>query len=325
MLIHDKIYGDISIEDPTIIDLINSKPFQRLKKISQDGAAHYIQPYRDVTRYDHSIGTWYLSFRYKRPIEEQIASLLHDLPHTAFSHVIDFVMHDKNHEYHDRFIKQVIVDSEIPEILQRHHIKLSKILDKASFPLLDNKLPDISVDRFDYFMRDGFTANLLPRQTIDLFLQSVKEQDETFYFEDIKVAGLFSVMFMNCSRLIWLDPTSHGSFFLISEALQIALKKGYITEKDFFKTDEVVMEQMRNTNDPDILAFLERLQPGKGFHYSPKEEAEFFGPNKPRFVDPWVLQQEKLHLLSDLTPGLKEYFADYTKQHRELGVKQETY
>lgn len=324
MHITDRIYGTIEITHPLIIDLIHSQPFQRLKKISQDGAAHYIQPHRNVTRYEHSIGTWYLSFRYQRPLEEQIASLLHDLPHTAFSHVIDFVMKDKNHEYHDHFIKEVIINSEIPEILAKYNVQLSKILDKESFPLLDNKLPDISVDRFDYFMRDGFTSNLLPKETITLFLNSVKEKNDKFYFEDVKIAALFSVMFMNCSRLIWLDPTSHGSFFLISEPLKIALKKKYITKKDFFGTDKVLMQKLIDTNDKEIIHLLKRLQPGKEFHYADEKTAEFFGPNKPRFVDPWVMHDGKLVQVSDLIPGMKEYFAEYTKTHKVLGVRQNT-
>ena len=79
MIIHDRIYGKITVENPLIIDLINSKPVQRLKKISHDGATHFIQPIRDITRFEHSIGTWYLSARFNRPIVEQAASLLHDV------------------------------------------------------------------------------------------------------------------------------------------------------------------------------------------------------------------------------------------------------
>ena len=116
MLIHDRIYGAINITEEVVVELINSNPLQRLKKISQDGAPHFIQPIRNVTRFEHSIGVWYLSFLYKRPIEEQIASLLHDIPHTAFSHVIDFVMADEKHEFHEKFTNQIILNSEIPGI-----------------------------------------------------------------------------------------------------------------------------------------------------------------------------------------------------------------
>ena len=89
------------------------------------------------------------SAKFNRPLAEQVASLLHDIPHTAFSHVIDVVMQDKNHEYHDRFFEQVIINSEIPEILKKHKLSLNKVLAKSAYPLLNNNLPDISVDRWD--------------------------------------------------------------------------------------------------------------------------------------------------------------------------------
>lgn len=322
MTIHDRIYGSITINDPVIIDLVHSKPIQRLKGISQDGASHYIQPIRNVTRYEHSIGTWYLSHFFKRPIEEQIASLLHDVPHTAFSHVIDFVMNDKNHEYHDRFTKEVISSSEIPKILKRYNIDLQKVLNKERFYLLDNKLPDLSVDRWDYFMRDGNMFQLLPKKVIDLFLDNVKIKGERFFFETHSVAGLFAVMFMNCSRLIWLDPTSHGAFFLIAESLKKALNKRYITKNDFFSTDEVLMKMLRGTEDHEILSLLNRLEIGREFCYASESQAEFFGPNKPRYIDPWVEQNNKLIHLSDLVPGLRDYFCEFTSRYTNLGVRQ---
>jgi HD superfamily phosphohydrolase len=324
MLITDRIYGEIEITNPLIIDLINSKPFQRLKHISQDGATHFLQPFRDVTRYEHCIGAWYLSAKFDRPIEEQIASLLHDIPHTAFSHVIDFVMEDKKHAYHDHFIKQVIINSEIPEILERYTISLEKILDKSVFYLLNNNLPDISVDRWDYFMRDGFTNGLLPKETVELFLESIYEKDERFYFTNTRIANLFTIMFMNCSRLLWLDPASHGASFLLSNAIKIALTKKYIIKEDFFDTDDVLMQKLIDAKDYEIDALLKRLKPTTKFEYASKEESEFYGSNKPRFVDPWVLHEKKLVQLSELTPGLEQYFTDFKNQHQNLGVKQIT-
>lgn len=323
MIINDRIHGRIRIDDPVIVALINSRPMQRLKEISQDGAPHYIQPERDVNRFEHSVGTWYLSYLYKRPIEEQIASLLHDVPHTAFSHVIDYVMKDEHHEYHDKFTKQIIMKSEIPEILKEYKVDLGKVLNKESYDLLDNKLPDISVDRWDYFMRDGHAFGLMPKQTVRLFLDSIKEKDKKFYFKDLRIASMFAVMFMNFSRLIWLDPTSHGAFFLIAEALKKGLNNGVITEEDIFATDEKMMKKLRTQHDPEINALLNRLKPGRNFSYATEAEAEFFGPSKPRFVDPLVESGGKLKRLSDLVPGMSQYFSEYIDNYKYLGVIQD--
>lgn len=322
MIIRDRIYGQLSITNPLIADIIASGPMQRLKAISQDGAPHFIQPVRNVNRFEHSVGAWYLSSRYSRPIEEQLASLLHDVPHTAFSHVIDFVMHDERHEYHDRFTKALIMRSEIPEICARHGIDIQLVLHKEHFHLLENDLPDISVDRWDYFMRDGYAFGLLPKQTVKLFLSAVKVEDNQFYFDDLRIASQFAILFTNFCRLIWLDPTAHGSFFLIAEALKIALVQGIITQDDLFQTDEFVLTKLQKAHHAEIDDLLARLQPGRNFAYAPQGEAEFYGPSKPRNVDPLVKQGARLCRVSELVPGFRDYIDEFQSRYRSIGVVQ---
>jgi len=73
-------------------------------------------------------------------LEEQIAGLLHDIPHTAFSHTIDFVFPNKDHNFHERFHEKIIKESEIPEILERYGFVLERLLNEHNFPLLEKKL-----------------------------------------------------------------------------------------------------------------------------------------------------------------------------------------
>lgn len=322
MKYNDRIYGSIDITEPVIVELIKSKPMQRLKGISQDGAPHYIQKVRTMNRFEHSVGAWYLSHRFERPIEEQIASLIHDLPHTAFSHVIDFVMHDEKHEFHEKFMEKIVYESEIPAILVRYDVDINRVLAKDNFPLLENDLPDISVDRWDYFTRDGAVFAIMPQSLINQFLKEIRTDGEQFYFTDQGLAGTFAVMFMNFSRLFWLDPTSHGSFFLIANSLKIALKEGIITEEDFFTTDAEVMDKLKKSGNKEIGVYLDRLKPGREFIYAVKSDAEFYGPNKPRYVDPLVKVGKKLKRISELIPGVAYYFEEYSKTHKYLGVKQ---
>lgn len=322
MVIKDRIYGTIEIKNPVIVELIKSKPFQRLKKISQDGAAHFIQPVRNVTRYEHSIGVWYLSQKYKRSIEEQIASLLHDAPHTAFSHVIDLVVGDETHKFHEIFMERVVLNSEIPEILKKHGVSVKKVLKKESFDILENELPDISVDRWDYFMRDGYTIGFLPKKLIDEFLGGIFIEKDKFYFKNVRLASTFAIFYANCSRLIWLDPTSHGSFFLIAEAIKIGLDSGKISQDDFFTNDEILMEMLKGIGNKQIDSLLERLKPGKEFVYADEKDAEFYGPNKPRVVDPLVKKDGKLIRVSKLVPSLEYFFKEFSENYKYKGVNQ---
>jgi uncharacterized protein len=271
MIITDRIHGKLTITDPFIVDLINSGPMQRLKHISQDGATHFIDPTMNGTRFEHSVGAWYLAKYFDRPIEEQVACLLHDVPHTAFSHVVDFVMDDRNQTYHDRFLKQVVLASEIPGICKKHGTDIERVLAKEDYYLLDNHTPELSFDRWDYFMRDGYMVGVFPKESVKLVLQSAKLRNGQFYFKDLQVAGMLCVLSMTVAQLIYTGATSYGSYFLLAGALKAALETGVITEQDFFTTDDEVYGKLVAAHDDKIDAYLNRLQPGKDFVLASKE------------------------------------------------------
>ncbi len=320
MRIKDRVYGEIEITDSLIEELINSAPMQRLKEIGQAGATTFLHPQRNVTRFEHSIGVWHILERFGASKKEQVAGLLHDTPHTAFSHIADVVFPNEDHSFHDRFTEQVIMDSEIPVILKKYNIEVEEILDKEQFHLLDAELPDLSADRIDYFLRDTRSEQLFPDSLVKQFLDGLSVEDSKFYFRDRSLACLYSLLFIDAGRLLWLDPSSHGSYFLLAEALKKAMKLGELTEKDFFKTDKEVFAILKEIKDKEIETLLSRLNPQTRFVYADKSEAEFFGPNKPRAVDPLVKVEDKMMRISNLVPDLKVYFEHYKKSHKNLGV-----
>lgn len=321
MTITDRIYGNVNVTDPLIVALLNAAPLQRLKSISQDGATHFIQPVWNVNRFEHSFGAWYLARHFNRPVEEQVACLLHDVPHTAFSHVVDFVMDDPNQEYHDRFLKQVVFDSEIPSICAKHGLDIHKVLQKEDYYLLDNTTPELSFDRWDYFMRDAHTMGILPLGMVQLIISSAKLKGEQFYFEDLNVASQLCLTTLMVCQLSYVSATSHGSWFLLAEALKIALKEHIITEQDLFTTDEAVWDKLAHADNASIHSYLARLRPGNEFEYATKQDAEFYGRNKARYVDPLVLKDGELYKTSELIAGLAEYIETFKQRCQYIGVK----
>ena len=105
----DKIYGKIKIDEPVINDLIASEPLQRLKAVNQYGASFYRFPHLTTNRFEHSVGVYYILKRLGASVEEQIAGLLHDVPHTAFSHVSDIVFEDPTQTFHEKFHEKIIL------------------------------------------------------------------------------------------------------------------------------------------------------------------------------------------------------------------------
>ena len=92
MVIHDSVYGGTDITSEVILELINARSIQRLKGIAQYGIPDEFYHRKNYSRYDHSVGVMLLLKRLGASEEEQIAGLLHDVSHTAFSHVIDWVV-----------------------------------------------------------------------------------------------------------------------------------------------------------------------------------------------------------------------------------------
>ncbi len=123
-------------------------------------------------------------------------------------------------------------------------------------------------------------------------------------------------------QLGYVSATSHGSWFLLAEALKIALKENIITEEDLFTTDEAVWDKLTKANNKTIKFYLGRLKPGREFEYAPKDDAEFYGKNKARYIDPLVLRNDKLQKTSELVVGLAQYIEDFKQKCQYIGVKQ---
>ena len=156
--INHKIYGNYTITEPVLIELINSKSLQRLKEICNGGAWFFHYTYKkQFTRYDHSIGVMLLLRKFNATLEEQIAGLLHDISHTAFSHVADFVFGRlQEHDYQDSKLEKAFQVQGINKILRKHKINPKFILNEKNFSLLERNLPTLCADRLDYTFQDPF-------------------------------------------------------------------------------------------------------------------------------------------------------------------------
>ena len=322
MIIKDRVYGKIKIDSPLIIELIASSPMQRLKNINQSGGPVFLEPLRDITRYEHSIGVWLILKKYGASIKEQVAGLLHDTPHTAFSHVIDVVFPTEDHTFHEKFTEKIIMNSEVPSILKKHKIKVEDILMKENFPFLEADLPDLSADRIDYFLRDTRPDQIFPNSLVKEFLDGLFVKNSVFYFKDRSLASLYAILFLNAGRLLWLDPNSHGSFYLLATALKRAMAIKKITLEDFFGTDNQVFAKLKKIDDKQVKECVKRLNPTTKFIYVEPNLAEFSGPNKPRIVDPLVETSKGLVRISEIVPRLNELFDHYKKTYKILHVSE---
>uniref|UniRef100_A0A1X7T7E2 Death domain-containing protein n=1 Tax=Amphimedon queenslandica TaxID=400682 RepID=A0A1X7T7E2_AMPQE len=182
LLFEDDIYGNIIIDHPLIIKIVQSRQFQRLKKISTLGYTYENKTKANYTKLQHSIGMYYFAGEYVKQLQRkqpelnitesdvlcvQIAALCFNLGVGPFSHIFGL------------FLK---------EICQKQHTeKPWDNFSEASVNMFQYMLED-NEDLMDSFRR--YFNN--PREDITFITELMREerkmqciQDKEFLYEII--------------------------------------------------------------------------------------------------------------------------------------------
>lgn len=311
----DTFYGPIQVEEPILLELIDHPVFQRLKFIHQYGVAYYTTFREEFTRYDHSLGVLAILRTKGSSLQEQIAGLLHDVSHTAFSHVGDWIFGKQNQEkdyqssIHSEFLKQ----SGLEEILKKYDLTADEILPEGDFfPALKCPLPNLCADRIDYNIQGAFHQGFITYEEAQTIFQDLEFTNNIWTAtckEPLKKLTLFS-LFMTAR--CWGDPTNYLSSLWLAEAILRGVELGDISYQEIhFGTDQAIWDKLIHHQDPFIQKKMSRLSQTDA-HYSIvlPSEADFTVKCKFRGVDPWILQDGKLARITSLDPDL---FEEYEK------------
>lgn len=180
-LILDPIHDIISFEDNDcdrlLLALINTREFQRLRRIKQLGMSEMVFPGGNHSRFAHAIGVMHNARRFLdrivkitgKEVEHRTAvlaaALLYDLGHGPFSHAFEKI----TGEDHESRTVEIIVDAdtEVNRVLRGHNAALPELLrrffetDPESAPgpipayLVQVISSQLDADRFDYLLRDS--------------------------------------------------------------------------------------------------------------------------------------------------------------------------
>lgn len=180
----DPIYGYIKIKDELIWRLVQTKEFQRLRRIHQLGGTSMVFHTAEHSRFSHSLGVYEIARRIVYEVEsvsetltdeERLitlcATLLHDLGHGPYSHTFEAVFNTD----HEQFTIDIITgDTEVNKVLESHEIgfadKVARIIrkecyqeschnDECHHPIMIHIVTSqLDADRLDYLQRDAYNT-----------------------------------------------------------------------------------------------------------------------------------------------------------------------
>jgi HD superfamily phosphohydrolase len=313
---YDSIYGPVVIDEPVLVALIESAAIQRLQGVLQHGISGLIGITSPLTRFDHSVGVMLLVRRLGASLEEQAAALLHDVSHTAFSHVIDYVFADHDGQsYHDRVKASYVAQTDIPAILTRFGYDWQLVLNEERFPLLEQPAPRLCADRIDYFLRDSLSLKLATAEEIAAVLQHLLVYENRIVVDDLSAARWLAERYIAADDASWANFREVALYELTAQAIRLALQKGILSEADLWGTDAPVWARLHSAADSELQALLHLISPDTRFvrdEYAPT----FSVSTKLRTIDPDVLLGNKLITLTALDTEFARHRVAY------LGSKQ---
>jgi hypothetical protein len=320
MTISDRVYGQINIDEPVILELLASPSLERLRGIDQHGYTRAYWPKdKIISRLEHSIGVFWLLKKYGAPLAEQVAGLIHDISHSAFSHCVDYILNKGNGQkqnHQDNIFPDFVRQSDIGSILEKYGLDLEYLLDDNNFPLKETPLPNLCADRLDYSLRAAIVYGDLPETAANLLLDNLVTKNKAWVFKDLPSAKQYAELFKTLNDKYYTALWAGAMHQVIGDYIGYALDKGYLGKGDLYTTDQEILDKAAffHRQDKKLLDLSKRLNIKDGFENNPNDYDRIIHL-KSRLVDPLFFDQGEVRRFSDIETSWKEILK------QELGHK----
>lgn len=307
----DTVWGKERIQDKLLKELIASFALQRLKEIDQSGPPAYFCLPR-FSRYEHSVGVLALLIRAKVSLEQQVAGLLHDASHTAFSHLGDMLFYKSNA---DKSYQDLVHLKSLRALGAMAITRKKGICDAALDPdcgrhtALEQPLPDLCADRIQYVIHTGVILGCLTPREARAIVDDLRFDGKKWTLSSPMYArklGLLSLVF---TRHFWGAPFNLIFYETFTKILRYALKKGIVTRQEIqLGRDSPIMNRLKASTDPHIAQELRAITQ-KAFQYHIVAHGRGTYNLRPKFrgIDPLVRFPQPI----SKSKGKKDIHKDY--------------
>ncbi|MBQ7528638.1 HD domain-containing protein [bacterium] len=261
-----------------LVEILDTAPVQRLRKIKQLGTAYFVYLGALHTRFEHSLGTYHLAHKLIQILQEfgakftdrelliaGASALLHDIGHMPFGHTIEderriFSRHDSP----ERFCYFFYGDNELATVLQKYDLAdpVFKVLcGQSQYSWIEELISGtFCADLLDYLARDAFFCGLVQKYDERIFRTFRLDeghiyldcQRSGFMREDVisEIINLLRLRYFLTER-VFFHHTKTASGAMISKIIERALDLG------------LSLQDLLSMGDEKLLAYIEfNLQDG---------------------------------------------------------------
>ena len=270
-VLKDPVHSYIHIHYEVIWNCLDSKEFQRLRRIRQLGGDFQVYPTAEHSRFSHSLGVYEIVRRMVTEVKSlcvelteyekvcvMLAGLLHDVGHGPFSHAFE---HVTNHSHEEYTAKIILGNTELNSILRVVSEKLPQDIVSIIQHTHENDILNqivsgqLDADRMDYLLRDSyFTATSYGQFDLERILRTmrVRKTNEGRKVIVVKYTGIHSVEDYIMARYQMYWQVYYHPVARSYEAVFIQL---FNRLKDIFKVDKDYFEDMKV-----LIPFLEKSE-----------------------------------------------------------------
>ena len=228
----DPVHRYIYVYDHLIWELINTKEFQRLRRIKQLGTSFLTFHGAEHTRFHHSLGVYEIARQLIDQFQQYpewddrdrelllAAALLHDVGHGPFSHAFEHVFSVRHEVWTERII---LGETEVNRVLSEMGVgfaeEVASIINKTHpNRLIVNMLSSqLDVDRMDYLLRDAHFAGVsYGKFDLERMLRVLRPDEDQVV---VKQSGMHTIeeYIMRRDQMYWqvsLHPATRSSDLL---------------------------------------------------------------------------------------------------------------
>ncbi|URE45830.1 HD domain, partial [Musa troglodytarum] len=330
--VFDNVHGSITL-DPLSLKFIDTEQFQRLRDLKQLGLTCMVFPGAVHTRFEHSLGVYWLAGEAVRCLQTyqgseididcydvqtvKLAGLLHDIGHGPFSHMFEheflpqaFPGSEWSHEQMSVQLLDYVVDQNHIDIdsdrlrkVKDMIIASSKFAVKKSseekhflYDIVANGRNGIDVDKFDYIGRDCRACGLGCNFQFQRLLEGMRVMDDEICYP--------AKEYLNIHKLFATRADLHRTVYTHAKvkAIELMVVDALVKANDYLKISSYPFDPAQFWKLDDTILKTIEFADSKKLKESRNIIQRIRRRDLYQFCNEYAVPKDKLEHFKDVTP-----------------------